>query len=281
MPTTTGTIDQGRRLSGFSRDLIDRSGYRRAGFADVYDTHRPAPPDALLDILLLVAQVERPRLVVDLGAGTGLSTRAWADRADEVVGVEANASMLARAETMTRAANVRFVPAFAADTGLPAESADVVTCAQSFHWMEPGPVLAEAARVLRAGGVFAAYDYDVPPVVHPEVDAAFSELFAARRAARTRLEQEAGAATWPKEGHLERIRESERFRHTRELVCHGFDEADASRIVGFAKSLGGPHGDSAPEVEESIGRLREVAAGVLGDRAWPMVVCYRARVGVK
>ncbi len=261
--------------------MIERSGYERAGFADVYDAHRPAPPDALLDILLLVAQVERPRLVVDLGAGTGLSTRAWADRADEVVGVEANAAMLARAETATGAANVRFVHAFAADTGLPAECADVVTCSQSFHWMEPGPVLAEAARLLRAGGVFAAYDYDVPPLVRPEVDAAFSALFAARRAARARLEQEAGAVTWPKEEHLERIRESRRFRFSRELVCHSFDQADARRLVGLAQSLGGPHGDSAAEIEEALGRLREVAADVLGDRVWPMVVCYRARVGVK
>jgi ubiquinone/menaquinone biosynthesis C-methylase UbiE len=210
-----------------------------------------------------------------------LSTRAWADRADEVVGVEPNAAMLSRAEVTTDAANVRFVNAFAADTGLPANRADVVTCSQSFHWMEPGPVLAEAARLLRAGGVFAAYDYDVPPVVQPEVDEAFRQLFAARRAARARLEQEAGAVAWPKEGHLERIRESERFRFTRELACHSFDRADAHRLVGLAATLGGPHGDSAPEVDDAIGRLREIATDVLGDRTWPMVICYRARVGVK
>ena len=195
--------------------------------------------------------------------------------------MEANAAMLARAETATGAANVRFVHAFAADTGLAAACADIVTCSQSFHWMEPGPVLAEAARLLRPGGVFAAYDYDVPPLVRPEVDAAFSALFAARRAARVRLEQEGGAVTWPKEDHLERIRESRLFRFSRELVCHSFDQADARRLVGLAQSLGGPHGDSAAEIEEAMGRLREVAADLLGDRVWPMVVCYRARVGVK
>ena len=41
-------------------------------------------------------------------------------------------------------------------------SADIVTCSQSFHWMEPEPTLAEIARILRPGGVFAAYDYDWP-----------------------------------------------------------------------------------------------------------------------
>jgi SAM-dependent methyltransferase len=105
-------------MSAFSEMLVARSGYERDGFADVYDAHRPAPPAALLDILQLVAQVERPRLVIDLGAGTGLSTRVWAERAEEVVGVEANASMLERARAATVVANVRYVEAFAAETGL-------------------------------------------------------------------------------------------------------------------------------------------------------------------
>lgn len=74
-------------VSEFSRELIGRSGYDRDGFASTYDTARPAPPPALLDVLLHVVQTSRARLVVDLGAGTGLSTRAWATRADEAVGV--------------------------------------------------------------------------------------------------------------------------------------------------------------------------------------------------
>jgi SAM-dependent methyltransferase len=267
----------------FSRTLIGRSGYEAEGFADVYDAHRPAPPPALLDILHLLAQTERPRLVVDLGAGTGLSTRVWADRADEVVGVEANPSMLERAWAATDARNVRYVEAFAAETDLPAGRADVVSCAQAFHWMEPDAVLAEAARLLRRGGVFAAYDYDVPPVVQPEVDEAFRALFDARRTARDRLGLQAGASTWPKESHLERIRASGHFRFAREVVCHGWNEADAGRICGLADSIGGPLAifGGAPEVEESYARLRKVVEGVLGDRSRSMLLCYRIRLGIK
>jgi len=266
--------------------LIGRSGYEREGFADVYDASRPSPPDALLDVLVHVAQTPRPRLVIDLGAGTGLSTRAWADRAEEVVGVEANPAMVARARAATSATNVRFVEAFASETGLVAGDADLVTCAQSFHWMEPQAVLGEAARLLRVGGVFAAYDYDVPYglVVHPEIDEAWIAHFTSRGEARRRLGLEAGASISPKERHLERIRESGHFRLERELVCHGWEEVDAERMRGLATSIGGPRGifgDQAPEVQASFERVCETAERVLGDRRVPMLLCYRIRLGVR
>ena len=108
-------------------------------------------PTSLLEALARFAGGAPLDLVVDLGSGTGLSTRAWASRAGEVVGVEPNPAMLAVAEAGTSETNVRYVEGFAAETGLPAGSADLVTCSQSFHWMEREPVLAEAARVLRAG----------------------------------------------------------------------------------------------------------------------------------
>lgn len=267
-----------------SQALIERSGYEGDGFAELYNRYRPSPPKSLLEILMLVAQVARPRLVVDLGAGTGLSTRVWSECADEVIGVEANGQMVDQARQATKALNVRFVEAFATRTELPAGSADIVTCAQSFHWMEPSRTLEEASRILRVGGVFAAYDYDVPPVVHPEIDSVFAAHFEARRLARVRLGLEAGAASWPKEHHLERISESERFRFAREVVCSSSGETDADRIVGLAESIGGPQaifGDQAPGVSETFKRLREVAHRVIGKRPSRQVVCYRIRLGVK
>ena len=48
---------------------------RFTGFADVYDAYRPRPPAVLADVLCGLAGVERPTLVVDLGSGTGSSTR--------------------------------------------------------------------------------------------------------------------------------------------------------------------------------------------------------------
>jgi SAM-dependent methyltransferase len=271
-------------MSEFSQGLIERSGYLGEGFADVYDRFRPAPPSEVLDVLVFLAGVERPPVVVDLGCGTGLATRAWAARAAEVVGVEPNPRMIARARQRTHEPNVRFVEAYAADTGLPAGEADLVTCFQAFHWMEPGPALAESARLLRRGGVFAACDYDVAPLVEAEVDAAFNTLLRARAEARRRLNLPAGASSWPKHEHLAQIRASGAFRHGREIVAHGWWETDAARLVGLAESIGGPReifGERAPLVGDSMRQLRETATRVLGDRTWPVLLSYRIRVGIK
>jgi SAM-dependent methyltransferase len=271
-------------LSGFSQELIGRSGYLSEGFAEVYDSYRPSPPPEVLDVLTVVAGAERPSLVVDLGCGTGLATRAWAERAEEIVGVEPNPRMIERARTATEQPNVRYVEAYAADTGLAAGQADLVTSFQAFHWMEPQPVLAEAARLLRDGGVFAACDYDVPPFVEPEVDEAFAALMRARREARQRLALPAGGSSWPKDGHLGQIRVSRRFRYVRELVAHGWRETDAERMIGLGESIGGPReifGEQAPEVGDTFERLRETATRVLADRARPLLLNYRLRIGIK
>jgi SAM-dependent methyltransferase len=267
-------------IEHYSERLLRSSGYSGEGFAGGYDAHRPSPPTALLDVLCLEAQAERPRLVVDLGSGTGLSTRAWADRADEVVGVEASPEMREQAEAATTARNVRFVLAFAQETGLPDGGADVVTCSQSFHWMEPEPTLAEAARILRPGGVFAAYDYDWPPVVHPEVEAAFEEMVQ-RVGMRRALH---GQPRHTKDMHLGRIRDSGHFRYVREIVLHSCERGSADRIVGMALSLGPLTvmlKDGVSEEEVGLAALRDTADRALGEREVEMFLSYRVRLGVR
>jgi SAM-dependent methyltransferase len=265
----------------WSEQLLRSSGYERTGFAAGFDSNRPAPPPVLLDILCLAAQVDSPRLVIDLGSGTGLSTRPWAERADQVIGVEASPEMRAQAEAATGADNVRFVQAYAQATGLPDGEADLVTCSQALHWMEPEPTFAEAARLLRPGGVFAAYDYDWPPVVNWEVESAFEEVLRRVRAGRR---PDDSRMRFSKEGHLDRIKGSGHFRYAREIVFHSRDRADAQRIVGMAFSLGPLTvllGNGQSEEELGLAALREAAERALGDRTVEIFVGYRIRLGVR
>jgi SAM-dependent methyltransferase len=265
----------------WSEQLLRSSGYEGSGFAAGFDANRPSPPPVLVELLCLEAQVDRPRLVVDLGSGTGLSTRIWAEQADEVVGVEASPEMRAQAEAATSVDNVRFVQAYAQATGLPGGEADLVTCSQALHWMQPEPTFAEAARLLRPGGVFAAYDYDWPPIVGWEVEAAFEDVLRRVRAGRA---PDGRGMRYAKDGHLERIKASGHFRYAREIVFHSRDRADAGRIVGMALSLGPLTvllRDGKSEEELGLTALREAAERSLGDREAEIFLGYRVRLGVR
>jgi SAM-dependent methyltransferase len=256
------------------------SSYAVEGFGAVYHVARPSPPEALLNLLGRLARAERPRLVVDVGSGTGLSTRAWAAIADEVVGVEPNPEMRAAAEADTPFSNVRYAAGYSDATGLSESSADIVTYSQSLHWMDPQPTFAEAVRILRPGGVFAAYDYELPPAVDWEIDAAF-EYFLLRvgKFRRERLSIPPAEKT----GHVPRMRESGLFRYVRELGVSGEDAASAERVVGMALSLG-PVGrlleEGVTEEELGLAGLREAAERVLGERAVTWTLSYRVRFGI-
>lgn len=258
---------------------------RFSGFADVYDRFRPSPPPVIMDVLTQLAQVERPALVVDLGSGTGLSTVLWATRAAEVIGIDPTADMRATAERRaTGLPNVRFAEGFSHTTGLPDVSADIVTVSQALHWMDQAATFAEAARVLRPGGVFAAYDCDWPPTLHWQVEQAYDACIQHAAA----LEREHGLARdiryWNKRQHGERIRASGQFRFVKEIKLHHVEQGDAERLVGVVLSQGQiagllKHGLSEDEI--GITALRDVALAALSDRNVPWFWSYKVRIGVR
>jgi SAM-dependent methyltransferase len=260
---------------------------RFSGFADWYDRYRPAPPAIVTEILTQLAQVPRPGLVVDIGCGTGLSTRLWAGRAERVVGVEPNADMRGQAQRATTGpamAGVSYQEGSSTRTGLPDGCADIVTCVQSLHWMDPVPTFAEIARILRDGGVFAACDCDWPPTMRWEAEAAY----AAFNAGIGELEARHGASTdvrkWGKHEHLARMKASGLFRYTKEILVHQVESGSAERLVGLAKSMGSVASLlKAGLTEDQIGltALRQAARSVLGDTPMPWYFSYRLRVGIK
>lgn len=212
------------------------------GLAQRYDAYRPSAPDILPDMLAQLARTPVPARVVDLGAGTGLSTLIWAGRAKQVTGIEPNFDMRRQAEARLAALpreerrGVSFVDATAEHTGLPDASADIVTASQAFHWMEPIATLAEVARILRPGGVFAAYDYDWPPTITPETEILFHDFTLNEE----RIAEAHGASAeppgWNKSGHLERMRQSGHFRLTKEIALHGVETGGAERFIGLTLS---------------------------------------------
>jgi ubiquinone/menaquinone biosynthesis C-methylase UbiE len=125
---------------------------RAASFARVADAYERARPGYPADAVLWLAG-ETPRDVVDLGAGTGKLTRSLTALGHHVVAVEPLGEMLDRLRAAVP--GVTAVVGTAESMPLPDASADVVTCAQAFHWFDHGPALAEIARVLRPAGRIA------------------------------------------------------------------------------------------------------------------------------
>lgn len=121
--------------------------------AEQYERHRPGYPAALVDWVVGVTGLRVPARVADIGCGTGIATRLFAERGFDVVGVDHNAAMLALAQRAGRASYVR---AEAAASALASGSVELVTAAQCFHWFEPQATLEEFRRILRPGGWCAA-----------------------------------------------------------------------------------------------------------------------------
>ncbi len=110
-----------------------------------YARYRPSYPDALFDELIGVGG----GLAADVGAGTGIFTRGLLARGWRVVAIEPSTTMLGE---MRVGDGLHRVAATAERTGLSDGSADLVTCAQSFHWFNPPFAFAEFGRIIKPGG---------------------------------------------------------------------------------------------------------------------------------
>jgi SAM-dependent methyltransferase len=118
-----------------------------------YVRHRPGYPAALPAWLRHTQGIDAGRVVADIGAGTGISTRMWLDAGHAVVAVEPNDAMRAAARAALAACpRLRWVAAPAEATTLADASVDVVSAATAFHWFDPQRVRLEWARILRPGG---------------------------------------------------------------------------------------------------------------------------------
>ena len=116
--------------------------------ADDYDRARPGPPEVAVDWLV----PEHAHTVVDLGAGTGLLSRALTRKVPQVVAVEPDPRM--RAVLAARSPGVRVLEGTGEAIPLPGASVDGVFVSSAWHWMDPDRAIPEIARVLRDGGRF-------------------------------------------------------------------------------------------------------------------------------
>ena len=114
---------------------------------DDYSRFRPSYPDSAIDWL---AEQLPDAAVADIGAGTGIFTKALIRKFKNITAVEPNAAM--REKFTAALPQIPCSDGSAEITKLPDSSVDLVTAAQAFHWFDAEKFKQEAARILRSGG---------------------------------------------------------------------------------------------------------------------------------
>lgn len=118
---------------------------------DDYDAARPTYPDILYDALPPLSG----RLVLELGAGTGIASTGLLSRGAVLTATDLGPRMLGRLHAKHPA--VPAVLARAEALPFAAGSFDGVCGAQMWHWVDVPAAVAEVARVLRPGGWLAVW----------------------------------------------------------------------------------------------------------------------------
>ncbi len=99
-----------------------------------YRRYRPDYPAALFDWIEEVAQLGPGATVIDVGCGTGISSRQLAARGWRVIGVDPNVAMLEAARE--EGGGPTYVQTDAERLAVPVSHADAIVGGQSFHWID-------------------------------------------------------------------------------------------------------------------------------------------------
>ena len=150
-----------------------------------YAAHRPTYPPALFAELARLAPAHDAAW--DCATGSGQAACGLARHFDLVIATDASAAQIAAAIPHER---VTYHVARAEASGLADASVALVTVAQALHWLDLDTFWAEATRVLRPRGVFAAWCYGTLEM-DADIDPLLDELYS-----------KTVGPFWPPERHL-------------------------------------------------------------------------------
>jgi len=170
---------------------LDRIRARSFGAAAAdYDKYRPRYPDQLVDDVVAVLP---GRHVLEVGAGTGIATAAFAARGMAMTCIEPDAEMAAMLSAKFAAdadlhVNVATFEEWAAARPAGAPGFDGLISAQAWHWTDPNTRWADADAAVRSGGMIALFwneDHHADPRVLDAFTAAYDRRGIEIRLVRT------------------------------------------------------------------------------------------------
>jgi len=252
-------------------------------YVKLYNQFSPTPPIEIINQSLNYLNRFKANNIVDIGSGTGLSTKVWSKYAEKVIGIEPSKEMLNIAKEQTKYTNIEYKEGYGNDTGIESDSIDIIACSQSFHWMEPHSTLKEIDKILKKNGVLVIYDVIWPPTVNYEYEKAYNELFEKVNLKTSELE-EIVAHKWKKTDHLKNIIKSGYFKFSKETYYHKNVKFDKDKFKGIALSQGGlealiKKGYTTQEI--GIDKFIEKVDSIKESIASEMTYNYRVIFGLK
>lgn len=121
--------------------------------AERYDRFRPKVHARALEWLKAATGPRRYASALDIGCGTGESTRPLQSIADFVEGVDTSAAMVAHAQSKGVQASL------ASYDHLPSRRYDLLTCCMAFHWFDRNRAIDAFARASANSAVWLIYNF--------------------------------------------------------------------------------------------------------------------------
>ncbi len=137
-----------------------------------YALSRPTYPGTLVQALS--KHCTEHKVAVDIGCGTGQLSSLLAEAFEHVIALDSSLSQLNHA---TQCHNITYRQAFADDTGLEDQCADLITVAQAAHWFDLDRFYKEAQRIAKPNSTLAIISYGVPLLEDGEVAQRFEQFY--------------------------------------------------------------------------------------------------------
>ena len=128
-----------------------------SGHADVYASARPTYPPQLFHYLSGLCS--RKELAWDCAAGNGQAAHGLLPYYDKVIMSDASSEQISQASEITENDTLFSGVMLAEQLALKDNVVDIAVVAQALHWFNLGQFFTELNRVLRSGGIFAAWSY--------------------------------------------------------------------------------------------------------------------------
>lgn len=188
-----------------------------------------------------LAGVSNVDLLVDLGCGTGLSTRIWTDIANKIIGIDPSVDMIEYSKKITEGKKINNITYLLGDSSkikLSNDSADIMTIIQAAHWMDPNTSIPEIHRVLKKNGILAVLNSDLLPFIDSDTSEIFFEFWKKVNVLGKIHRIDLNARRWDLGEHRSKVSQIGLFRNVREVSFHSEEKGCLKRFLNLCSSIG-------------------------------------------